>query len=136
MKKLFFIPLLLVIISGCTSDAPTEENDILVYFAKGETWAATYTLIDAEETIFDSLYIQHIGDRDLELEPIEYSLEGSRMKQESQYPRELQSVRSFQESGEHSKEVLNNIKDKDEEYKLTIKQSGGSEELILRLIKE
>ena len=132
--------LLISILSGCTSDysnsKETNDENILVYFAKGEAWAATYTLIDAGESIFDSLYIQYIGDRVSELKPIEYVLEGNEFKMESQYPQELKSVRSFQVSGEYNKQLLNNFENKNQEFRLTIKQNGKSENLILRLVSE
>ncbi|MNU90826.1 hypothetical protein D3C71_807030 [compost metagenome] len=138
MKKVFLIPLLLILlVSGCSSDSrESVNNNILIYFAKGDTWASTYTLIDAGETIFDSLYIQHIGDRDSELKPIEYELEGNGIKIESQYPQKLQGVRSFQVSGEYNKQFIKSFKDKNQEYKLTIKQNGVSKELVLRLVGE
>lgn len=142
MKKLLSTLMLLILfISGCTTDSSNsngtiEKNNILVYFAKGETWATTYTLIDAGESIFHSLYIQHIGDREAEWKLIEYVLEGNGMEMKSQYPQELAGVRSFQVSGEYNKQLLNNFEDKNQDYRITIKQNGNSEDLILKLISE
>jgi hypothetical protein len=107
MKKIFLILILLIlVITGCNSGVKKSKK-ILVYFAKGTTWASTYTLIDASETIFDSLYIQHIGNRETKINSIEYVLEGNGIKSESQYPQKLQGVRSFQVSSEYNKELIN-----------------------------
>jgi len=128
--------LLLTLLTGCKADSHEGQKEkILVYFAEGEKWASTFTLIDAGESIFDSLYIQHIGDRESTLDPIEYTLEGKGIKLASQYPQKLQGVRSFQVSGESSKDLIDGFEDKDQEYKLTIKQNGSSEELILKLVE-
>ncbi len=134
----FLVPiLLLILLTGCKSDSHEgQKENILVYFAEGEKWASTFTLIDAGESVFDSLYIQHIGDRESNLGPIEYTLEGKGIKLASQYPQKLQAVRSFQVSGESSKDLINGFEDKDQEYKLTIKQNESSEELILKLVNE
>lgn len=85
--------------------------------------------------MFDSLYIQNIGDREAEQKPIEYVFEGNGIKSESQYPLELQGGRSLQVSSEYNKELIK-INRNDKEYKLTIKQDGTSEELTLRLIND
>ena len=139
MKKAFLVLMLFsLLVSGCNSDSQDQEakqNNILVYFAKGETWASTYTLINAGETVFDSLYIQHIGNRESELKPIEYVFEGNGIKTESQFPQKLQGVRSFQVSSEYNKQLVN-LEDNNKEYKLIIKQNGILEELILRLVSE
>ncbi|MEF2248036.1 hypothetical protein V1L65_24195 [Paenibacillus sp. IITD108] len=139
MKKLVLVLMLIsFLVTGCQSDTKeerTEQNNILVYFAKGETWAASYTLFDGGETNFDSLYIQHIGNRESEQNPIEYILEGDGIKMESQYPLKLQGVRSLQVSSEYNKELVK-LEDNNNEYKLIIKQNGVSEELILRLVNK
>lgn len=137
-KAALLVPiLLLILLTGCKSAShESQKEKILVYFAEGEKWASTFTLIDAGESIFDSLYIQHIGDRESTLGPIKYTLEGKGIKLASQYPQKLQGVRSFQVSGESSKELIDGFEDKDQEYKLTIKQNGRSEELILKLVNE
>jgi hypothetical protein len=125
------------LITGCSSESKeAKQKDVLVYFAKGDLWASTYTLIDADDTIFDSLYIQHIGNRESEMKPIEYILEGNGIKSESQYPQNLQGVRSFQVSTEYNKQLINLENNEDKEYKLTIEQDGKIEELILRLVEE
>lgn len=138
MKKIFFIlTIFTLLVTGCKTETKVEkQNNILVYFAKGETWASTYTLIDGGETVFDSLYIQHIGNRELQLKPIEYVLEGNGIKSESQYPQKLQGVRSFQVSSEYNKQLINLEDNENKEYKLIIKQNGKMEELILRLVGE
>ena len=149
MKKLIALVMIFsVLFVGCSSQAPEQEiekktelekkeeivqKDVVVYFAKGKEWAASYTLFDGGETMFDSLYIQNIGDREAEQKPIEYVFEGNGIKSESQYPLELQGVRSLQVSSEYNKELIK-INRNDKEYKLTIKQDGTSEELTLRLI--
>ncbi|GIO13851.1 hypothetical protein J19TS2_34060 [Cohnella xylanilytica] len=134
---IFVSVLLLVLLTGCNSDSHEGRKEkLLVYFAEGENWASTFTLMDAGESIFDSLYIQHIGDRESTMDPIEYTLEGKGIKLASQYPQKLQGVRSFQVSGESSKELIDGFEDKDQEYKLTIKQNESSEELILKLVNE
>lgn len=135
LKKLILVLILIgLLVAGCKSDNK-EESAILIYFAKGEAWAASYTLFDGGETIFDSLYIQHIGNRDSEQKPIEYILEGNGVKMESQFPLKLQGVRSLQVSSEYNKELMK-LEDNNKEYKLIIKQNGISEELILRLVNE
>jgi len=134
-KILIALILLSLIVNGCRSEInESKHNKILVYFAKGQTWVSTYTLIDAGETIFDSLYIQHIGDRDSELKPIEYVLEGNGLKSESQYPQKLQGVRSFQVSSEYNKQLINLEENENKAYKLIVKQGGKIEELILSLV--
>ena len=138
MKKAYLIlTLLTLIITGCSSEQKNaEQKEVIVYFAKGDSWASTYTLIDAGESIFDSLYIQHIGNRESEMKPIEYELEGNGIKSESQYPQKLQGVRSFQVSTEYNKQLINIENIEGKEFKLTIKQNGKIEELILRLVGE
>jgi hypothetical protein len=138
MKKAYLIlTLLTLIITGCSAEQKNaEQKEVIVYFAKGDSWASTYTLIDAGESIFDSLYIQHIGNRESEMKPIEYELEGNGIKSESQYPQKLQGVRSFQVSTEYNKQLINIENIEGKEFKLTIKQNGKIEELILRLVGE
>lgn len=129
------LTILATLITGCSFESKeVKQKDVFVYFAKGDLWASTYTLIDAGETIFDSLYIQQIGSRESETKPIEYVLEGNGIKSESQYPQDLQSIRSFQVSTEYNKQLINLENNEDKEYKLTIKQDGKVEELILRLV--
>ncbi|GBG10037.1 hypothetical protein PAT3040_04733 [Paenibacillus agaridevorans] len=139
LKKIHFIIIIIVLlITGCKSgsqDIVTIKDSILVYFAKGETWAATYTIFDGGESTFDSLYIQHIGNREEEQEPIEYILEGEGIKMASQYPLKLQGVRSLQVSTEYNKELMN-LEEHNKELKLIIKQNEESEELLLRLVNE
>jgi hypothetical protein len=80
-KVCYVLTLLILLVTGCRSESEeAKQNNILVYFAKGEIWASTYTLFDGGETIFSSLYIQHIGNRESELKPIEYVLEGNGIK--------------------------------------------------------
>jgi hypothetical protein len=138
LKKVYLLLTIFVLfVTACSTTAKEEkQNDVVVYFAKGETWASTYTLIDAGETIFDSLYIQHIGDREQELGPIEYVLEGGGMKLASQYPLKLQSVRSLQVSSEFNKAFINIEASDNKEYKLVITQDGKTEELLLKLIEK
>lgn len=138
MKKVCLIlTILTLIITSCSSEQRNaEQKEVFVYFAKGDSWASTYTLIDAGETIFDSLYIQHIGNRESETKPIEYVLEGNGIKSETQYPQKLQGVRSFQVSTEYNKQLINIENNEGKEFKLTIKQNGKIEELILRLVGE
>ncbi|WP_239616809.1 hypothetical protein [Cohnella mopanensis] len=138
MKKVCLaLTILSLLVTGCSLEVKVDKQDnVLVYFAKGETWASTYTLIDAGDTLFDSLYIQHIGNRETELKPIEYVLEGNGIKSASQYPQKLQGVRSFQVSSEYNKQLIDLEDNEDKEYKLIIKQNGKTEELTLRLVGE
>lgn len=134
----FIIIIIVILVTGCKSgsgDIVTTKENILVYFSKGETWAATYTIFDGGETTFDSLYIQHIGNREEEQEPIEYILEGEGIKKASQYPLKLQGVRSIQISSEYNKKLMN-LEEHNKEFKLIIKQNEESEKLTLRLINE
>jgi len=131
------LAIITLILTGCSDgDKGKEHNDLTVYYAKSDTWASTYTLIEDEESIFDSLYIQHIGERQLELKPIEYELEGNGMTTKSTSPQKLQSVRSFQVSGEYNKNIIKTEKSEDIEYTLTITQNGTSEVLVLRQVTE
>jgi len=127
--------LLVLLLTSCTSEQKEDNSkDVYVYFAKGEQWATTYTLIDVGESVFDSLYIQHIGDRDSELEPIEYVLEGNGIKSATQYPQKLQGVRSFQSSTEYNKQLINLENIENKVYKLIIKQNDQKEELQLKYV--
>ncbi|GKU78411.1 hypothetical protein [Paenibacillus sp. L3-i20] len=140
MQRLLIIVLFtLIMITGCESKSESKEqtdDKILVYYGKGQTWASTLTFFEDRGTIFESLYIQHIGNRQAELKPFEYVLEGEGIKSASTYPQKLQGVRSFQVSSEFNSDYLNLVKNKQEEYNLSITHDGITEKLVLKIIKE
>ncbi|GGO00943.1 hypothetical protein [Saccharibacillus kuerlensis] len=61
--------------------------------------------------------------------------EGNGIKKASQYPLELQGVRSLQVSSEYNKELMK-IENNQKEYKLMIKQNWRSEKLILKSVNK
>lgn len=135
MKKLIMFCLMLSFLVGCSSGKSnhTPQDGIAVYFSKNDNWAATVTLIRSEDSIFESLYIQDIGNPNETHSPIEYSLEGNGVNMESQYPQKLQGVRSFQVSSEFNQKLFKK-EGLDKEYTLTIKSLGEASELKLQLI--
>ena len=104
----------------------------MFYFGESESWAATYTLFQADGTVFDTLYIKHIGDRHSTPAFFEYVFEADGLKSESQYPLKLQGARSFQVSSEYNEEIMPLQFKENESFTLTIKQDGKTEQLTLR----
>lgn len=136
-KKYLIIIFLFILLTlfGCSNGVGNEGEDreeVYLFVGKSENWLATYTLLTANESGYDSLYIQHIGDRYQEnISPIEYILGGNGMKAESQYPMELQGVRSFHVSGEYNKNVFNIKPTQEDTYILQITTAEGTEEMTL-----
>lgn len=122
-----------LLVSGCANNVKEKESaNEVVYFGKGEAWLATFSVFQVNQSLFDSLYIQYIGgNREEKIGPIEYSLAGDGFKSESQYPQELQGVRSFQVSTEANADIFSFKPNEDGVYTLTVKYKGGTETLTL-----
>lgn len=131
---------ILLFISGCTNKESVinlkGKSDEVVYYGKGEEWLATYSIFKVKNSLFDSIYIQNIGgNREAKIGPIEYQLVGGEgFKFESQYPQELQGVRSFHTSSEANADVVTIKPTTDDVFKLTIKYNGKIETLTLSSI--
>lgn len=132
----------LLFLSGCTNKGTDNtfkgNTDEVVYFGKGEEWLATYSVFKVNNSLFDSIYIHNIGgDRESKVGPIEYKLVGGDgYKSESQYPQELQGVRSFQTSSEANADFFSFKPNKDGVFTLTIKYNGKIEALTLSTITQ
>lgn len=135
-----FVLSILLFISGCTNKESVsnfkEKSDEVVYYGKGEEWLATFSIFKVKNSLFDSIYIQNIGgNREAKIGLIEYQLVGGEgFKFESQYPQELQGVRSFYTSSEANADVVTIKPTTDDVFKLTIKYSGKIETLTLSAI--
>ena len=134
---LSFVLSYLLVLSGCANkeDEITykERPNEVIYFGKTEEWLATYSIFKVRNSLFDSIYIQNIGeDRESKKGPIEYILVGDEgLRFESSYPQELQGVRSFQTSSEYNSDVFSIMPNKDGVFTLTIKHNGKTEIITL-----
>lgn len=130
----------LLFLSGCAnneSDIATKENfNEVIYFGKTEEWLATFSIFQVRTSLFDSIYIQNIGeDREAEIGTFEYTLAGGEgFKAESSFPQKLQGVRSFQVSGETNAEIFTIEPNVDGEFILTIRNRGKTETITLSRI--
>ncbi|WP_090108776.1 hypothetical protein [Cohnella sp. OV330] len=136
---LFLVLSFQLFLSACTSkeaDNDTkEQSDEVVYYGKGEEWLATFSIFKVNRSMFDSIYIQNIGENRGAKGSIEYQLVGGDgFKFESQYPQELRGVRSFHTSSEFNSDVISIKPTADGVFELTIKYNGKMEKLKLKNI--
>jgi hypothetical protein len=140
-----------LVISGCakqeeinptntvTEEVPPQDQVLneVIYYGKGDNWLATCSLFMVNTSLFESIYIQYIGENsDSEVGPIEYELVGSEYKSSSSYPQELQGVGSFQVSTKFNTDLFSLKPTGDGTYKLTIKSNLNTEVLSLSKISK
>lgn len=136
LRMLSIVLFMYLLLSACTSKEAEndlkEQQDEVVYYGKGEEWLATFSLFKVNRSMFESLYIQNIGEDRGAKGPIEYQLVGGDgFKFESQYPQELQGVRSFHTSSESNSDVVSIKPTADGVFELTIEFNGNTEKLKL-----
>lgn len=127
---------ILLAIAGCDKQEQVlpqnHSPNELVHFGMGENWLATYSVFKVNDSLFDSIYIQFIGEwKDTKVGPIEYELEGAEHRASSSYPQELQGVGSFQVSSKFNADLFSLEPNADGIYKLTIKSNVDTEVLTL-----
>ncbi|MCR8643231.1 hypothetical protein NV379_11220 [Paenibacillus sp. N1-5-1-14] len=143
MKWRLFVGIMItafILLTSCTSkptDAPPKQDSTsFVYMDQQGEWLATYSVFKVKTSYFESLYLQYIGeDRGAKIGPIEYKLVGEGMEWASQYPQDLQGVRSFHTSSEINADILPHKPTKDSNFKLEIKYQGKSANFTLKAMQ-
>ncbi|MBB6638202.1 hypothetical protein [Cohnella thailandensis] len=127
-----FLPALsaVLLLTACNDKSETQNE--AVYLGKGEEWLATYSLFKVNHSWFDSLYIQNIGeDRGSKIGPIEYRLIGGEgFEMASQYPLELQGVRSLHVSSEMNADFFTIHPNDEGVFELSITKTDGQTETL------
>ncbi|WP_217591939.1 hypothetical protein [Cohnella sp. GbtcB17] len=137
LTMLSVVLFMFLLLSACTSKEAehnlNDQPDEVVYYGKGEEWLATFSIFKVNHLLFDSIYIQNIGEDRGAKGPIEYKLVGGDgFKFESQYPQELQGVRSFHTSSESNSDIVSIKPTADGVFELTIEFNGKTENLKLK----
>lgn len=126
--------LLISIVSGCSNESSKDEQNV-TYFGQGEEWFGTYTISKVNSYSFESLYIQHIIDREntptltKDVGEIEYVLDTGASKLESNSPQPLKGIGNFHTATETSELLIEG--DYPEQATLTIEWNNQKEEIIL-----